>query len=87
MTTDNFSAKDLAINIASGAAAKPATAFATVKTAGNPGLPVNSLKGNTFMVGKTESTSVTSERVKQGVQDTIEESVSVKIVCHTDSEC
>jgi RHS repeat-associated protein len=69
------------------AAAKPATALATVKTAGNPGLPVTSLKGNTFMVGKTEATSVTSESVKQGVQDTIGESVSAKIVCHTDSEC
>ncbi|MBC6907532.1 RHS repeat-associated core domain-containing protein, partial [Saccharophagus sp. K07] len=77
-----------AVGLAAGAAvAKPATALATVKTAGNPGLPVTSLKGNTFSVGKVEASSVTSETVKQGVQDVIGESVSAKANCEMSSGC
>jgi RHS repeat-associated protein len=62
--------------LAGNALTKPASAIATVKTVGNPGLPVTSLKGNTFMVGKTEGASVTSEGTKQAVQDVAGETTS-----------
>lgn len=68
-------------------ASKPAAAIATTKTAGNPGLPVTSLSGKTFHVGKVDATSVTSKGLQQGTQDVIGGSVSAKTNCELDSGC
>jgi len=50
------------------ALAKPAAAAATVKTPGNPGLPVTSLRGNIFMVGRVNPSSEVVESVQQTLQ-------------------
>lgn len=66
---------------------KPAAVLATTKAVGNPGLPVTSLTGKTFYVGKVDATSVTSESLKQGTQDVIGESVSAKTNCKLNLGC
>lgn len=60
-----------AVGLGVGALAAPAgRAAATTQVPGNPGFQVTSLRGQTFTVGATPTTSVTSEAVQQTVQDT-----------------
>jgi RHS repeat-associated protein len=51
------------------ALAKPAKSLATTTIKANPGLPVKSLRGNTFMVGKTPGVQYVDEGVQQTIQD------------------
>lgn len=60
-----------AVGLGVGALAAPAgRAAATTQVPGNPGFQVTSLRGQTFTLGATPPTSVTSEAVQQTVQDT-----------------
>lgn len=58
------------------ALAAPARALSTTVTAGNPGLPVTSLSGRTFMIGAEASETIVNETQQQFLQDVSGEVVS-----------
>jgi len=53
-----------------GAIAAPAArALSTTTTGGNPGLPVTSLRGRTFMIGAQSSHTIVNKTQQQFLQD------------------
>lgn len=57
----------------------PAAAIATRSVAGNPGLPVTSLTGQTFQVGAVAPSTVTDEYLQHSIQNAVGEALSSEI--------
>ncbi len=77
-----------ATGVAAGAAfSKPAQALSTTVIPANPGLPVTSLSGKTFMVGATEATTHTDAVGQQMLQDSVGEISSALTQEAAKNEC